>query len=251
MSRCPLLSVLGALFLLTGGLCPRAVQAQATGKNPVGKLQEQFEADSTLPSSSAELVSVDTRLSATPVPAGETVRSAVVLEIQDGWHVNAHRPTYEYLIGTTVEWNAPVDVEVTHTRYPSPARFHLEFAGDTIDVYEDTVAIFTDLRPARSARPGERRLTGALRVQACNDRTCLRPSKINVTVPVPVADVGTPMEPTDDPVFETASVHSPSSRVWDLLRRHGLFVAGGLLVLVTIAGIALYGRVAATSDVET
>jgi DsbC/DsbD-like thiol-disulfide interchange protein len=213
-------------------------------ESPVGELQEQFEADSTLPSSSAELVSVDTRLARTPVPAGEAVRAAVVLTVQKGWHVNAHRPTYDYLIGTALGWTFASDLSVENVEYPRPTRLELDFAGDAIDVYEGRVPIFFNVRPASGAAPGERRLTGRLRVQACNDRTCLRPSTVQVPLSIPVAEANATPTSTDDPLFEEASSGQVPGALISVLRRHGLFLAGGVLALGTVLFLVVYSRLA-------
>lgn len=236
------------LLLTTGRLLPKRLYAQKTGSNPVEQLQQQFEADSTLPSSSAELVTVETRLAAKPVPLGESVQAAVVLDVREGWHVNAHRPTYDYLIGTALDWTSSSDVAVRNVRYPSPKRLQLDFAKDTIDVYEGAAPIFFDVRPAPSAKPGERRLTGHLRVQACNDRTCLRPSTVNVTLTVPVAEATATPTSSGDPIFEEAR----SARTWGtvvtVLRRHGLFIAGSILALGTVLFLVVHSRVSRRSD---
>jgi thiol:disulfide interchange protein DsbD len=60
----------------------------------------------TLPSSSAELVTLETRLARRPVPAGREIQAAVLLDVREGWHVNAHEPTLDYLIGTTIDWGS-------------------------------------------------------------------------------------------------------------------------------------------------
>lgn len=52
--------------------------------------------------SSADVVNTEVLLSKKSVPVGSTVEAAVVLKISEGWHVNAHRPTLDYLIGTKV-----------------------------------------------------------------------------------------------------------------------------------------------------
>lgn len=236
------------LGLLVAGGMPGALYGQATEDNPIGQLQNQFEADTTLPSSSAELVSVEPRLARTPVPAGTGVPAALVLDVEDGWHVNAHRPTYDYLIGTQLDWDVPSDVRIERTKYPEPKRYHLKFAADTIDVYDGRAPIFATVRPAASAEPGDRRLTGRLRVQACNDRTCLRPSTIEVSLPITVAGVGTKTQSTNDPIFEGLSRGTDRGVVMGVLRQHGLFLAGGLLVLLTLGGLVVYGRWVETED---
>jgi DsbC/DsbD-like thiol-disulfide interchange protein len=231
----PLLAGL-LLLLASGGAAPLYAQNE---ENPVGELQEQFEADSTLPSSSADLVSVETRLARTPVPVGESVRAAVVLTVEEGWHVNAHRPTYDYLIGTALDWSSASGLRVDNVEYPRPKRLPLDFAGDVIDVYEGSAPIFFDVRPADGAARGERRLTGRLRVQACNDKTCLRPSTVRASLPVPVAPAGANAEPTGDPIFEEAASTSMMGTLMPILRRHGFLIAGGVLVLGTVLVLLL------------
>ena len=230
--------------LLVFGVGPTSLHAQQKGENPVGDLQQQFEADSTQPSSSADLVSVETRLAATPVPAGQAVDGALVLDVEEGWHVNAHRPTFDYLIGTTLDWGASPDVTVDNLQYPKPKRFELDFAGDVIDVYEGTAPIFFTVRPSPGATPGEQRLTGRVRVQACNDRTCLRPSTVNTTLSVPVADAGATPTSTNDPVFEEARSSSIWGTVVPIVRQYGLFLAGGGLALGTVLFLVVYSWVA-------
>jgi len=229
---------------------PGRLQARSGGGLPVQSLQGKQEADSTLPSSSADLVSVETKLARTPVPANANTQAAVVLNIQDGWHVNAHEPTYDYLIGTQLAWTAPADVAVEGVRYPSPKRYDLQFADGAIDVYEGQAPIFLTVRPSASAPPGERRLTGRLRVQACNDQTCLRPSTINVALSVPVAAPGASAPPTGDPIFDAVSSKADGGSGIAFLRQHGLFLAGGALVLGTVLFLVVYGRVASSADGE-
>lgn len=229
-----LVGVLATLWLGGGLLVPPMLLAQETEGNPAGSPQEQGETDATRPASSADLVSVDLRLDATPLPAGETVEAALVVDIQNGWHVNAHRPTFNYLIGTAVTWESSSDMTVGKPRYPEAKRLELDFAGQAIDVYEGRVAVFTSLRPSASARPGERTLTGRLRVQACNDRTCLQPSTVTVSRGVPVASAGTAPTPTGDPIFDTTAPSLSVGTVVSILRQYGFLLAGGVLVLGTI-----------------
>lgn len=239
-------SLLAGLLLLFG-MGDLHAQNEDTS---VGELQQKSEADSMQPSSSADLVSVKTRLAATPVPAGKAVEGAVVLEIKEGWHVNAHRPTFDYLIGTTLDWSTSSNIRVDDLQYPDPKQFELDFAGDAIAVYEGRAPIFFTVRPARGTAPGNHRLTGRLRVQACNDRTCLQPSTVTATLSVPVAEAGATPIPTEEPVFEEAQSTSVWSTVVPILRQYGLFLAGGVLVLGTVLFLIVYSWVAPQADDE-
>jgi len=250
-SKPVLFGLLAGLLFCVGGLAPVPLQAQSGGSNPLQSLQGQFEADSTLPSSSAELVSVEARLARTPVPAGSEVRAAVVLDVKEGWHVNAHEPTLDYLIGTTIEWESQPGLMVNQVQYPDPTRLSLDFAGEELDVYEGRSPVFLTLRPASSTERGERRLTGRLRVQACNDQTCLRPSTINVTVPVPVSEPGAETTASADTLFDSfttaqassggktqgASLQLPTSagEVAALFQGGGMILGFGIIFLVGLA----------------
>lgn len=235
-------AAMGLLFLV-GTTVPSEAFAQdaSTARSTTGLAQA--EADTSGPSSSADFVSVETRLAATPVPAGQAVDGALVLEVEEGWHVNAHRPTFDYLIGTTLDWEKVADVSVANVRYPTPERFELDFAGDAIDVYQGTAPIFFDVRPTSAAAPGERRLTGRLRVQACNDRTCLQPSTVTAALSVPVAGAEASSTPTNDPIFEEGRSPSTWSTIVPILRKHGPFIAGGLLALGTVLFLVVYSWV--------
>ena len=45
---------------------------------------------------------------------------AVVLEVADGYHINAHVPTLEYLIPTNVVFQPPAGIQVSEPLYPPP-----------------------------------------------------------------------------------------------------------------------------------
>src|SRR5262245_66604961 len=51
---------------------------------------------------------------------GDKFKVAVAVEIGDGYHVNAHRPTLDYLIPTTLALGAPAGISFADERYPAP-----------------------------------------------------------------------------------------------------------------------------------
>ncbi len=107
-------------------------------------------------------------------PEGDVV--TVTLRVDPGYHVQANPPSMEYLIPTTVAFEGVTPSDV---RYPAPVQFHAEFADETLDVYDgitDVVAVF----PLGTL--GET-LHGTVTAQACDDRICLPPAEIPITVP--------------------------------------------------------------------
>ncbi len=136
-----------------------------------------------MPSSSGDLVSVSARLSKRPVKAGEDVEAALLVGIDDGWHVNAHEPLQEFLIGTSLELEPHGSFVVSDIRYPEPELAAFDFADEKLAVLEGEVPIFLSIRTSDSAPAGTDSLRGTLRVQACNDQVCLRPSTVPVSIP--------------------------------------------------------------------
>lgn len=59
------------------------------------------------PVTSASKVAVTTEFSKSAVLPGSSIQTVVVMEIEEGWHINSNRPTLEWLIGTTLNLEFP------------------------------------------------------------------------------------------------------------------------------------------------
>jgi thiol:disulfide interchange protein DsbD len=135
---------------------------------------------------SSDVVDVETRLSHELVPAGANFRAAVMIHIAEGWHVNAHRPTLDYLIGTDISVQENHGVTLRNTDYPESHKLNFGFADEAIAVYEGKVPVITTFFIPDSLKSGSYSVSGALRVQACKGQVCLSPATINFNIPVQV-----------------------------------------------------------------
>ncbi|GJQ19845.1 MAG: hypothetical protein HBSIN02_02000 [Bacteroidia bacterium] len=134
-------------------------------------------------SASGAKVSVAVSLSRDTVRSGNDVKASVALAIEEGWHINSHTPTYDYLIGTSLALEPTEGVIVSDLRYPEGKMVKFGFADDPLSVYEGTVHLFLTLRISEKMQAGPVVLRGKLRVQACNDEVCLAPSSIDLEIP--------------------------------------------------------------------
>jgi thiol:disulfide interchange protein DsbD len=133
------------------------------------------------PVNSASRVQVSVELDRSEVLPGSQIRAAVVMDIDEGWHINANQPTLEWLIGTNLSLDLPDFLTPVDLQYPSFKEYEFAFAsGDVLRVYEGRSIIFLNLEVDESADLGEITVTGRLRVQACDDMTCLAPSNLPV-----------------------------------------------------------------------
>jgi thiol:disulfide interchange protein DsbD len=147
---------------------------------------------------SAGRVGVDVRISQTVVKPGSDTRVAVMMDIQEGWHINANNPTLDWLIGTELSVDLAPGWKLADVTYPPAKIFRFAFADDELSVYEGASPIFLTLSVPADAANGTVSFDGRLRVQACDDQTCLPPSTIPVHF---VLTVGPESVEADEPLF--------------------------------------------------
>jgi thioredoxin:protein disulfide reductase len=149
-----------------------------------------------------------THLSADGVHPGGTIDAALQLDIEPGWHINSNTPLEPQYIPTHVEIAEHPHLEVLATRYPAGSLYRFAFSNDPLDVLEGTVFIYVELRAAGDAPPGVHELTGALRVQACNDAVCLPPRTKLVALEIPVVDPSMTIASSDSDIFSPARMYT-------------------------------------------
>ncbi|MEX2641405.1 MAG: cytochrome c biogenesis protein CcdA [Balneolales bacterium] len=154
------------------------------------------------PMSSAERIAVETRVSVDHVRAGSEFKAAVLLDIEDRWHVNANRPSLDYLIGTELTLDPHEHFIIADMRYPEPESYAFAFAGgEELLVYEGEVPVFVSFRASSSLEPGEYLIEGRLRIQACDDQVCLAPAQVPVRIPVTVGTAEQPAQTQHEELF--------------------------------------------------
>lgn len=135
------------------------------------------------PVTSASKVGVTTQAEREVAKAGTTVQAVVKMDIADTWHINSNRPTLEWLIGTVLSLDLPDYLTLTDIQYPEYKEYEFSFAsGLPLHVYEGLAPIFLTFEIAEDAPAGLTDVAGSLRVQACDDMTCLAPSNIPVSL---------------------------------------------------------------------
>jgi hypothetical protein len=109
----------------------------------------------------------------------------VTLQLKDGYHVNSNTPSEEYLIPLKLTWNTGA-LTSAEVKYPKAQMEKMPFAEKPLSVYTGDFDIVTSFSVSPLATPGPAAVTGKLRYQACNDRMCLPPKNIEVSLKVDV-----------------------------------------------------------------
>ena len=124
-----------------------------------------------------------TRGAATAAPGG-SLPLTIRLCIADGFHIQAHRPSHDYLIAT---WLTAASEDAELGDVPWPEGDTVAVGGDNLRVYGGTLELQTTVLVAAEAVAGERDVTLALRYQACDATSCQRPETLRVTLPVTIS----------------------------------------------------------------
>jgi len=126
-----------------------------------------------------------------PVARGKEFQIAVVLRIRDGFHINARKPTLEYLIPTDLKVELPAGYKAGEVAYPEGTLKSFAFSqSEKLNVYTGTVILRLKVTAAADAAFGVAHIPLMLRYQACNDSVCLPPVRQDVDTTFTVAATG-------------------------------------------------------------
>jgi thioredoxin:protein disulfide reductase len=147
------------------------------------------------------VASPKTYVSIAPVPRGSTFEVAVVVGVLPGFHVNAHKPSEDYLIPTVLTAKLPAGFKELDTNYPEGVTKKLSFSDKPLLVYTGQFTVRAKFSAATSAPLGKTKLPFTLQYQACNDSVCLPPVRIPVTATIEVAAPGTKPQQMSPQIF--------------------------------------------------
>jgi hypothetical protein len=123
--------------------------------------------------------------SAVSAKSGGTVEVALSVQVDGGFHVNSNTPADAYLIPLRLTWT-PGPLESPSVTFPKPQKERYPFSTKPVSVFTGNFDIVTRFKVPPGANPGPALMTGKLHYQACNDRTCLTPKTVDVSVPVEI-----------------------------------------------------------------
>jgi thiol:disulfide interchange protein DsbD len=159
----------------------------------------------------ASVVQPQAYVSLAPIPRGHAFEIAVVAKITPGFHVNAHEPSEEYLIPTKITADLPAGVTVVETDYPRGIMRSFNFSKTPLRVYEASFTVRLKLRTGNSAPIGHQKIALTVGYQACNQDSCLPPTKIPASLDLDIADADAPARPVHADIFSSAAAAKPAA----------------------------------------
>ena len=148
-----------------------------------------------------ELVRARAYLSTDRLPAGGTCRIVVLLDVKEGWHINANPPSPDFLKPTKLSFKSKSGVTLADPVYPKGHGFKME--GEDMDamVYEGEVAIEGTLTVPKSSGGVTDEMEITVNYQACNEKGCQPPKSIKLTGKLAVAKPGESVKPINSKLF--------------------------------------------------
>jgi len=152
--------------------------------------------------SGREVVSPSAYVSLEPVARGSNFQLAVVLKIRNGFHINARKPSAEYLIPTDLRANLPAGFKSAgEVSYPQGELHTFTFTKTPLNVYQDKVVLRVPLTAQSDAPLGAQKIPLKLRYQACSQEVCLPPVTLDVDAPVTIAATTANSRPAHPELF--------------------------------------------------
>jgi thiol:disulfide interchange protein DsbD len=136
--------------------------------------------------SSSSVIKIRPAESTYQIKQGAAAQVGLVVEIQEGYHINSNRPKDKNLIATALKFDRMPGLVTTSVIYPRAKMQKFEFSPQPLSVFEGKVTFKLGVRALPTVSTGSHVLKGKLTIQACNDKLCLRHQTVDVAIPVEV-----------------------------------------------------------------
>lgn len=134
---------------------------------------------------------------------GDSFKVAIVLTIEQGYHINAHTPTLQYLIPTQVNFQKSKELAMGPPLFPVPVNRSFEFSPSTpLAVHEGEVIVIAEGHSTKTGSSSSVTVLGQATVQACSHNQCLAPVKISFKIPIKILKAGEKSNPINQELFD-------------------------------------------------
>lgn len=120
------------------------------------------------------------------IKRGASAQLSVVIDIDNGYHINSNRPSEAFLIGTALKVERMRGLTTSAIIYPKAKVQKFPFSEKPMSVYEGKAVLKFTARALPTLAAGSHTLKARVTLQACNNEACLRPQTIDVSIPVEI-----------------------------------------------------------------
>ncbi len=150
----------------------------------------------------ADVIEIKSVLSRDAVHPGKTIKAAVILKIQPGYHINDNAPLDEFMFPTTLAFKDHPSFEILEIYYPAGHAGRFEYSDTELIVYEGETVLGALIKAKDDLASGPVKLDGSLSYQACDNVSCLPPKEITFEVSIDIATASQKTEERHPELFE-------------------------------------------------
>ncbi len=123
----------------------------------------------------ADVVDIKTTVNYQSYRTKGIITADIILNIKDGWHINANKTFDDFLTPTTIQLKDSSQVKIISISYPPPEIKKLSFSDSPLALYEDHVIIKFVFKVDMKKIKKNFTVDGEVSYQPCNNKTCLFP----------------------------------------------------------------------------
>jgi thiol:disulfide interchange protein DsbD len=132
---------------------------------------------------------------------GRAVQAAIVLDIPEGFHVNANRVLNKFSVPTSVKIETPDGARTSAVTFPKAKVQKLGFSNEPLALFEGRAIMRFNVTFPAGFKTGVTELKAKVRYQACNDEICYPPTTREITMPIAVVSPGEEARPINRQFF--------------------------------------------------
>lgn len=155
----------------------------------------------------SERATVTTLLDVSALQPGQKATAAVVIDIKPGLHAQSRTPLDENLIRLDVAFEDTAAITFGRPIYP-PGKIENYPALGKLSVYSGRVTVLVPITVKPDAPLGPVKLTGALEMQICDDKSCFMPDHPKLTIDTTIVSPSEAVSATHPDVFATREATS-------------------------------------------
>jgi len=191
------------------------------------------------------LARISTVVSNSSLQPGKIYDAAVIVDIENDWHINSAKPFQDWLIPAELLIDGTPVAQVSEIAFPTAASIFL--LGEDMSVYHDRLVILFKVTIADNAGTGDIFLPVSFTYQACNDKECRAPRTLTDELAITVGPEGQPLHeeifagsgPTADVADDVPVSPGEDSDLKRLIDEHGFWGYILALGLAFLTGLLL------------
>ncbi len=139
-------------------------------------------------------------LNASALAPGEKAVLAVVVDIQEGFHAQSHSPSESYYIKFKLKLDPNEPLTAGEPLYPAGKDEQYKDLGK-LNIYTGRVIVYVPLETRPDVRPGETKISGKVRLQICDEKSCYPPEDLPFSLQTKVVPTGEAVKPANPEIF--------------------------------------------------